>query len=118
MRALEKALEKEVIDVDAASENALHIYSAIEELRQETEGSWKKLAVPLEQVIEANNTSNVHLKRRDVDLSAREDNMDGRVACNQVRINELQTKVTLAVLGPLQDHRFKCFRTMIWRPRW
>ena len=84
MRALEKALAKEVIDVDAASENVVHIYSAIEELRRETEDGWKKLAVPLEQVIEANNTSNIHLKKRDIDLSAREDIMDGQVACNRV----------------------------------
>ena len=70
MRALEKALATEVIDINAASENAVHIYSAIEELRRETEDSWKKLAVPLEQVIEANNTSNRHLKQRDVDLTA------------------------------------------------
>ena len=104
MCALEKALAKEVIDVDAASENTVHIYSAIEELRRETEDSWKKLAVPLEQVIEANNTSNRHLKQRDVDLTAREDVMDGRVARNRVQVNELQTKVTLAILSPLQDH--------------
>ena len=101
---MEKAPAKEVIDVDAASENAVHIYSAIEELRRETEDSWKKLAVPLEQVIEANNPSNRHLKQRDVDSTMREDIMDRRVARNRVRVNELQTKVTLAILGPLQDH--------------
>ena len=104
MCTLEKAPAKEVIDVDAASENTVYIYSAIEELRWETEDNWKKLAVPLEQVIEANNASNVHLKKRDVDLSAREDIMDGRVACNRVRVNKLQTKVTLVIFGPLQDH--------------
>ena len=80
-----------MINVDAASENAVHIYSAIEELCRETEDGWKKLAVPLDQVIEANNASNRHLKQRDVDLSTREDIMDGRVACNRVRVNELQT---------------------------
>ena len=78
----EKAPVREVIDVDAASENTIHIYSAIEELHRETEDSWKKLAVPLDQVIEANNASNCHLKQRDVNLSAREDIMDGRVARN------------------------------------
>ena len=88
---MEKAPAKEVINVDAASENAVHIYSAIEELCRETEDGWKKLAVPLDQVIEANNASNRHLKQRDVDLSTREDIMDGRVACNRVRVNELQT---------------------------
>ena len=104
MRALEKAPAREVINVDAASKNAVHIYLAIDELRRETEDGWKKLAVPLDQVIEANNTANRHLKQRDVDLTTREDIMDGRVACNRVHVNELQTKVMLAVLGPLQDH--------------
>ena len=91
-----------MIDVDTVSENTVHIYSAIKELCQETEDGWKKLAVPLDQVIEANNTSNCHLKQRDIDLSAREDIMDRRVACNRIRVNELQTKVTLGI--------FDCFR--------
>ena len=103
MHTLEKAPAKEVIDIDAASENAVHIYSAIEELRRETEDSWKKLAVPLEQVIEANNASNIHLKRRDVDLTKREDIMDGRVANNRVKLNALQAKVTLGIFDPIQD---------------
>ena len=68
--------------MDAASENAVAIYSAIEELRRETKDGWKKLAVPLDQVIEANNASNRHLKQQDVDLTAREDIMDRRVARN------------------------------------
>ena len=89
---------KEVIDVNAASENAVLISSAIEELCQETEDGWKKLAVPLDQVIETNNASNRHLKQRDVDISAREDIMDGRVARNRVRVNELQAKVRLESL--------------------
>ena len=97
-----------MIDVDAASKNALHIYLAIEELRWETEDGWKKLAVPLDQVIKANNTSNRHLKQRDVDLSAREDIMDGQVARNRVCVNELQTKVTLAVLGRFRFTDFRC----------
>ena len=104
MHALEKAPAKEVIDVDAASENAVHIYSAIEELHRETEDSWKKLAVPLEQVIEANNASNIHLKRRDVDLTKREDILDGRVSNNRVKISALQAKVTLGIFDPFQDH--------------
>ena len=104
MHALEKAPVKEVINVDAVSENAVHIYLAIEELHQEAEDGWKKLAIPLDQVIEANNTSNRHLKQRDVNLTTREDIMDGRVARNQVHVNKLQTKVMLAVLGPFQDH--------------
>ena len=72
----------EVIDVDAASKNAVAIYSTIKELRRETEDGWKKLAVPLDQVIEANNTSNWHLKLRDVNLTKWEDIMDGRVSNN------------------------------------
>ena len=46
-----------MIDVDAAAENAMVIFSAIEELRKDTEEGWKKLAVLLDQVIEANNVS-------------------------------------------------------------
>ena len=101
---MEKAPAKEVIDVDAASENAVHIYSTIEELRRETEDSWKKLAVPLEQVIKAHNTTNIHLKKRDGNLTRREDIMDGQVANNRVKISAMQAKVTLAIFGPLQDH--------------
>ena len=89
---------KEVIDVDTASENTVLIYSAIEELRRETEDGWKKLAVPLDQVIEANNASNCHLKQCDVYISAREDIMDGRVTHNRVQVNELQAKVRLESL--------------------
>ena len=66
---LERAAPREVIDVDAAAENTMVVFSAIEELRKDTEDSWKKLTVPLDQVIEANNASNVGLKKRDVQLS-------------------------------------------------
>ena len=97
-----------MIDVDAASKNAMHIYSAIEELWRETEDRWKKLAVPLEQVIDANNASNRHLKWRDIDISAQEDIMDGRVARNQVRVNELQTKVRLESLTRLEVTDPRC----------
>ena len=48
-----------VIDVDAAVENTMVMFSAIEELRKDTEEGWKKLAEPLEQVITANNATNV-----------------------------------------------------------
>ena len=65
--------------MDAVAENTMVIFSAIEELRKDTEEGWKKLAVPLDQVIEANNASNVGLKKRDVQLARREDIMDGRV---------------------------------------
>ena len=95
---LEKAAPREVIDVDAAAENTMVVFSAIEELRKDTEEGWKKLAVPLDQVIEANNASNVGLKKRDVLLARREDIMDGRVCANQVKIDELSAKVTLAIL--------------------
>ena len=39
------------------------VFSAIEELRKDTEAGWKKLAVPLDQVIEANNASNAGLRK-------------------------------------------------------
>ena len=81
---MEKAAPREVIDVDAAAENTMVVFSAIEELRKDTEDGWKKLAGPLEQVIEANNLTNVGLRKRDVQLSCREDIMDGRVCANRV----------------------------------
>ena len=90
---MEKGKGVEVIDVNAAVENTMVIFSAIEELRKDTEEGWKKLAVPLDQVIEANNTSNVGLKKRDMQLACREDIMDGRVCANRVKIDELSAKV-------------------------
>ena len=98
---MEKAAPHEVIDVDAAAENAMVVFSAIEELRKDTEEGWKKLAVPLGQVIEANNASNIGLKKRDMQLACREDIMDGRVCANHIKIDELRAKVTLAILGAL-----------------
>ena len=62
-------------------------------MRKDTEEGWKKLAVPLDQVIEANNASNVGIKKRDVQLACREDIMDGRVCANRVKIDELSAKV-------------------------
>ena len=53
------------------------------------------------QVIKANNASNVGLKKRDVQLARREDIMDGRVCANRVKIDELRAKVTLVILGTL-----------------
>ena len=58
-----------VINIDASVEKTMVVFSAIEELRKDTEEGWKKLAIPLEQVIKANNTTNVGLKKRDVQLS-------------------------------------------------
>ena len=55
----------------------------------------------LEQVIEANNATNVGLKKRDVQLLRREDIMDGRVCANRVKIDELCAKVTLVILDAL-----------------
>ena len=101
IQELEKAAPREVINVDAAVENTMVVFSAIEELRKDTEDGWKKLAVPLDQVIEANNASNIGLKKRDVQLARREDIMDGRVYANRVKINELSAKVTLVVLDAL-----------------
>ena len=104
IRELEKAKGPEVIDVDAAVENTMVVFSAIEELHKDTEEGWKKLAVPLDQVIEANNASNMGLKKRDVQLACREDIMDGRVCANRVKIDELNAKVTLAILDALVEY--------------
>ena len=104
IRELEKAAPREVIDVDAAVENTMVMFSAIEELRKDTEDGWKKLAVPLDQVIEANNASNIGLKKRDVQLARREDIMDGWVCANRVKIDELSAKVTLVILGALVEY--------------
>ena len=95
---MERAALCEVIDVDTAAENTMVVFSAIEELRKDTEEGWKKLAVPLDQVIEANNASNIGLKKWDVQLARREDIMDGRVCANRVKIDKLNAKVTLAIL--------------------
>ena len=99
IRELEKAPKtQEVIDVDASVENTMVVFEAIESLRKDTEDGWKRLAVPLDQVIEANNASNIGLKKRDVQLARREDIMDGRVCANRVKIDELSAKVALAIL--------------------
>ena len=90
-----------MIDVDAAAENTMVVFSAIEELRKDTEAGWNKLAVPLDRVIEANNASTAGIKKRDVQLACREAIMDGRVCANRVKIDELSAKVTLAILDAL-----------------
>ena len=77
------------------------VFSAIEELRTDTKDGWKKLVVLLDQVIEANNASNIGLKKRDVQLARWEDIMDGRVCANRVKIDELNTKVALGILDAL-----------------
>ena len=104
IRELERAAPREVINVDAAAENTMVVFLAIEELRKDTEEGWKKLAVPLDQVIEANNASNVGLKKRDVQLARWEDIMDGRVCANQVKIDELSAKVALVILDALVEY--------------
>ena len=104
IRELEKAKGPEVIDVDAAMENTMVVFSAIKELRKDTEEGWKKLVVPLDQVIEVNNASNVGLKKRDVQLAHREDIMDGQVCANRVKIDKLSAKVTLGILGALVEY--------------
>ena len=93
IRELERAAPREVIDVDAAAENTMVIFSTIEELRKDVEREWQKVAAPLEQVIEANNLTTKGLRKRDVQLSRREDIMDGRVCANRVKIDELSAKV-------------------------
>ena len=109
LRELEKAAPKEVIDVDAAVENTMVVFSAIEELRKDTEEGWNKLAVPLDRVIEANNASTAGIKKRDVQLARREDIMDGRVSANRVKIDELRAKVTLGILGVLVEYSHPSF---------
>ena len=104
IRELEKAVPREVIDVDTAAENTMVVFSAIEELRKDTEEGWKKLAVPLDQVIEANNASNVGLKKRDMQLARQEDIMDGQVCTNRVKIDELNAKVALVILDALVEY--------------
>ena len=101
---LEKAKGPEVINVDATVENTMVVFLAIEELRKDTEEGWKKLAVPLDQVIKANNTSNIGLKKRDVQLARREDIIDGRVCANRVKIDELSAKVALVILDALVEY--------------
>ena len=93
IRELEKAAPREVINVDAVAENTMVVFSAIEELRKDTEEGWKKLASPLDQVVEANNLTNKGLRKRDMQLARREDIMDGRVCANRVKIDELSAKV-------------------------
>ena len=80
------------------------VFSAIEELRKDTEEGWKKLAIPLDQVIEANNALNLSLKKRDVWLARRENIMDGRVSANRVKVDELWSQVMLAILGALAKY--------------
>ena len=63
IRELEKAGPREVINVDATAKNTMVMFSAMEELRKDTEAGWKKLAKPLEQVIMANNATNIGLKK-------------------------------------------------------
>ena len=91
------------------------VFSAIEELRKDTEEGWKKLAVPLDQVIEANNASTAGLKKRDVQLARREDIMDGRACANRVKIDELSTKVTLGIPDALVKYRHPSSRSTIKR---
>ena len=86
---------QEVTNVDASVENTVVMFSAIEVLRTDTEAAWKRLAEPLEQVITANNATAVRLKKRDTQLTRREDIMDGRVCANWVKIDKLNAKVRL-----------------------
>ena len=80
------------------------VRDTIEELRKDTEEGRKKLVVPLDQVIEANNASNVGLKKRDVQLARQEDIMDGWVCANRVKIDELRAKVRLVILDALVEY--------------
>ena len=93
-----------MIDVDAAAENTMVVFEAIESLRKDTEEGWNKLAVPLDRVIEASNASTVGLKKRDVQLARREDIMDGPVCANRVKLDELNAKVALVILDALVEY--------------
>ena len=93
-----------MIDVNATVENTMVVFLAIEELRKDTEEGWKKLVGPLDQVIEANNASNVGLRKREVQLAHREDIMDGRVCANRVKIDDLNAKVALVILDALVEY--------------
>ena len=105
IRELEKAPNtQEVIDVDASVGNTMVMFSALKELHKDTEVGWKKLAEPLEQVLNTNNATNVGLKKRDIQLSRREDIMDSRVCANRVKIDKLRAKVTLVILDSLVEY--------------
>ena len=84
-----------MINVDAQFDNIAQVYQTIKELRKDTKEGWTKLATPLEQVIQAHNATEKGLHERDRQLTQREDIMDGRVALNRVKIQELNTKVLL-----------------------
>ena len=60
--------------------------------------------VPLEQVIEANNASNLGLKKWDGQLAHREDIMDRRVSANRVKVDKLCVKVTFVILDALVEY--------------
>ena len=115
IRELEKAKGPEVIDVGVVAENTVVVFSAIEELRKDTEEGWKKLAVPLDQVIKANNALNRGLKKRDVQLARREDIMDGWVCANRVKIDELRAKVTLGILDASVEYSHPSYRLITKR---
>ena len=112
LRKLEKGKGPEIIDVDTASENAVVMYSAIEQLRGETEEGWLKLAKPLKEVIEANNALAAHLKKTVAGFSEREDIIDGRISRVRVNVDQLQAKVALGILDCLEakntDHLLDC----------
>ena len=84
---------QEVINIDAQFDNFVQVYQTIKDLRKEVEEGWVKLATPLEQVIQVHNTMEKGLYKRDRQLTQCEDIMDGRVAANCVKIQELNTKV-------------------------
>lgn len=84
-----------MINVDTLSDQAVQMCSALEELRRETEEAWQKLARPLVEVIEANNNTGIWVQKHERDFGQCEDVMDGRVAANRVKLQELHNKVHL-----------------------
>ena len=91
------------------------MFLALKELRKDTKEGWKKLVVPLEEIITVNNAMNVRLKKKDVQLTRREDIMNRWVTGSCVKIDVLQMKVTLGILGALADYLHPSSRLSGWR---
>ena len=105
----------EVIDVDVQFNNFAQVYQSIEDLWKETEEGWTRLATPLEQVIQARDTTKKGLLKRDQQLTQREDIMDGRVVVNHVKIQELNTKVLVFCTCICQVLNTSSDRSSPWR---
>ena len=105
----------EAIDVDVQFNNFAQVYQSIEDLWKETEEGWTRLATPLEQVIQVHNTTEKGLFKRDQQLTQREDIMDGGVAVNCMKIQELNTKVLVFCTCICQVLNTSSDRSSPWR---